>query len=346
MMKLRAIQADQHGNESMQTVMIMAVGALILLALSSLFKHISPTVTKHVQAVLSGDAISTSSGGAFTMGSGSTNGPSPIAQSNSGQSSSSQTSGESSSLAGVSSSPTQPQTQPIEESDLLESLGEELPKFLADSANDVRDAIAKELGNHLSETLPELSESIGAIVDDLVQQKGKLDPLSDAARELEEKISGLRQLQHKDLENLALGIEGRLAFDKQLTPILKSLGRMFALDKMIHQDGINQSIGNNPNATPEQAYQAYLETFKVSSGMLADGVIDYATRGGAKPGRTSEALNNPGVQVAIGMAADRAGQAVAEQLFPAFNSFSHWLYDNGYSPRHPRFPRDWQPPKN
>lgn len=339
MNSLQAIKKDQRGNESMQTVMIMAVGALILLAVSSLFRQVSPTIRGHIQALLSGGEAS-SGDGAFAMGvSPKIPGNSDLTPSSPAVSGSSEQAQDS-----AASLPTQPDR--TDNSGVLDSLDDELPEFLADSANKVRDAIAKELGGHLNETLPELSESLGAVIDDLVQQKGALDPLSDAARELEEKISSLRQLKHKDLENLALGIEGKLSIDKSLSPILQSLGKMFAIDKMLDQDSVNQRIGNDPNATPEEAYQAYLETFKVSSGMLADGVVDYATRGGAKPGRASEALNNPGVQVAIGMAADRAGEAVAERLFPAFNSFSHWLYDNGYSPRPPRFPRDWEPQRD
>ncbi len=119
---------------------------------------------------------------------------------------------------------------------------------------------------------------------------------------------------------------------------------MFNLDSMLSQDRTNQRLGRDPNATNTQAYQAYLDTFRVSSGMLTDGVISAATRGGSSTSRASQIANNAGVQVGIGLAADRAGLAIAERAFPTFNSMAHWLYDNGYSPRPPRFPRDWVPP--
>lgn len=68
MNSLQAIREDQRGNESMQTVMIMAVGALILLAVSSLFKQVSPRITNYVSALVSGNDVSGSSNFALSTG--------------------------------------------------------------------------------------------------------------------------------------------------------------------------------------------------------------------------------------------------------------------------------------
>lgn len=56
--RIAALHRDQAGNESMQTVMIMAVGALIMLAVSALFKsNIGPTVTTKVKELMDGTGI-------------------------------------------------------------------------------------------------------------------------------------------------------------------------------------------------------------------------------------------------------------------------------------------------
>ena len=56
--RIAGLHRNEAGNESMQTVMIMAVGALIMLAIHQLFKtNIGKEVTNHVKAVLKGDNI-------------------------------------------------------------------------------------------------------------------------------------------------------------------------------------------------------------------------------------------------------------------------------------------------
>jgi len=51
--RIVSLHRNEAGNESMQTVMIMAVGALIMLAINALFKNnISTQVTKLVDDVL------------------------------------------------------------------------------------------------------------------------------------------------------------------------------------------------------------------------------------------------------------------------------------------------------
>jgi hypothetical protein len=52
--RIAKLHSDQAGNESMQTVMIMAVGALIMIGVHALFKSdIGGEVQKHVKSVLS-----------------------------------------------------------------------------------------------------------------------------------------------------------------------------------------------------------------------------------------------------------------------------------------------------
>lgn len=56
--RIVSLHRNEVGNESMQTVMIMAVGALIMLAVHALFKtNISEKVTEHVKNVLDGSGI-------------------------------------------------------------------------------------------------------------------------------------------------------------------------------------------------------------------------------------------------------------------------------------------------
>jgi len=56
--RIVSLHRNEAGNESMQTVMIMAVGALIMLAINALFKNnISTQVTKLVDDVLKGAGI-------------------------------------------------------------------------------------------------------------------------------------------------------------------------------------------------------------------------------------------------------------------------------------------------
>jgi len=68
----------ERGNESMQTVMIMAVGALILLGVNRLYRQISPKIQQYVQAVVSGEQFD--QGGSverFVFGGNQQNGPQP-----------------------------------------------------------------------------------------------------------------------------------------------------------------------------------------------------------------------------------------------------------------------------
>ncbi len=56
--QIARLHRDEAGNESMQTVMIMAVGALIMLAVSALFKsNIGTEVTNKVKELLAGADI-------------------------------------------------------------------------------------------------------------------------------------------------------------------------------------------------------------------------------------------------------------------------------------------------
>lgn len=56
--RIAGLHRDEAGNESMQTVMIMAVGALIMLAIHQLFKmNIGEKVTDYVKDVLAGGDI-------------------------------------------------------------------------------------------------------------------------------------------------------------------------------------------------------------------------------------------------------------------------------------------------
>ena len=56
--QIARLHRDEAGNESMQTVMIMAVGALIMLAVSALFKSdIGPKVTQKVSQLITGADI-------------------------------------------------------------------------------------------------------------------------------------------------------------------------------------------------------------------------------------------------------------------------------------------------
>jgi len=53
--QIARLHRNEAGNEAMQTVMIMAVGALVMLAVHALFKdHIGDQVKKHVQSVING----------------------------------------------------------------------------------------------------------------------------------------------------------------------------------------------------------------------------------------------------------------------------------------------------
>ncbi|MDZ4851943.1 MAG: hypothetical protein SGI77_21855 [Pirellulaceae bacterium] len=52
--RIVSLHRNEAGNESMQTVMIMAVGALIMLGVHALFKSdIGGEVQKHIKGVLS-----------------------------------------------------------------------------------------------------------------------------------------------------------------------------------------------------------------------------------------------------------------------------------------------------
>ncbi len=56
--RIARLHRDERGNESIQTVLIMAVGALVLLAIHSLYKSdIGKQVQKLVQDVLKPDSI-------------------------------------------------------------------------------------------------------------------------------------------------------------------------------------------------------------------------------------------------------------------------------------------------
>jgi len=312
----------------MQTVLIMGVGALVLICFNGMFRKILPKIEGYIQSVVSGKQVGSGSG--FEE-SGFTYGSKPVGTPTNG-------------VTRDRDTPESPQRKPPENW-LSDALDDQMPKQLADASNALRNAIAKELKDHLQITLPTEAAYLDGLIDDLINTRDKLDPLSAARRTIEEEISAIRRLSNKDLKNMMEGIEGRLATDKSIAPILRHLGSMFNLDSMLEQDRWNQLIGKDPSTTKEDAYRAYLDTFRVSGGMLADGVINTATRGGANPGRPSQIANNAGVQVAIGLAADRAGLAVAESAFPTFNAAAYWLYDNGYSPRPPRFPRDWNPPQ-
>lgn len=311
----------EQGNESMQTILIMAVGALILIGVHRLHQQVSPTIRQQVQRAISGgQRTGDSSVGAFSFGSTHSV---PIAK------------------------PTQSQgpNSGLPQNWFNQAAQDQMPKQLAGASNALLDSIAAELREHLEVTLPTEAAYLNNVIDELVQNRDALDSLSVNRRLLEEEISAIRRLSNKDLQNVMEGIEGRLESNGSLTPVLNQLGSLMALDSMLAQDRKNQDIGRDPSATKEDAYRAYLDTFRISSGMLTDGVIDAATRGGTNASRPSQIVNKPAVQVAIGLAADRAGLAVAESAFPAFNSLAHWLHDNGYSPRPPRFPRDWEPPQ-
>ena len=317
--RARSLIRSEHGNESMQTVMIMAVGALILLGVNRLYRQVSPTIQQYVQAVVSGDSADQGrSGNQFSPG----NLPSSVPT--------------------IASSESQ---RPSSQNGFSEEAQDAMPEFLADASNAIRDAIARELKEHLDVTLPTEVAYLEGVIDDLIKVRDTLDPLSKDRRLLEEEISAIRRLSNKDLQNMMEGIEGRLAINSSLSPILNQLSAMFSFDSMLEQDRKNQAIGKDPNTTYDDAYGAYLNTFQISVGMLTDGIINAATRGGSNPSRASQIVNKPTVQVAIGLAANRAGVAVAESAFPTFNSIAYWLHDNGYSPRPPRFPRDWSPPQ-
>jgi len=69
MLKSRIEFSDQQGNESMQTVLTMAVGALILIAVNHLYREVSPTIRQYVQSVVSGQQFHVESGtGRFSFG--------------------------------------------------------------------------------------------------------------------------------------------------------------------------------------------------------------------------------------------------------------------------------------
>jgi hypothetical protein len=53
--RVRGLNSDRKGNESMQTIMIMAVGALLLMGLNTFFNSgdVSGQIHKAVKAILS-----------------------------------------------------------------------------------------------------------------------------------------------------------------------------------------------------------------------------------------------------------------------------------------------------
>lgn len=341
MKKVRDFCRNERGNASMQTVLIMAVGALILISLRGLFNHVSPTVKGHIASVLSGNPATvrpTTSQGTPSRTTGGLPNEAERSDSNEPEGTASGSQGEA--TGGLPAAPSEK-----DEKGMMSEVREKLPKLVTDFAERYRKEYAQELQRHLELTLPSEAAEFTALIDEVRDKLAQSTPGSEMADKLEKQLAGLIKLKDEDLKAIADTIQGEVDNQTALTPVLGSLGRAIGFDQMINHDAKNQALGRNPNATPEELYNAWKETFKISGGMFVDALIDKVTSGGANKERVSQALNRLDVQIGIGLAADRASEAVAERLFPVVNDFSHWLYDNGYSDRPPRFPRDWQPPK-
>lgn len=332
---------SEHGNASMQTVLIMAVGALILISLRGLFNHVSPTVKGHIAAVLAGNPGTIRPTAPQRTPSGTTGSlPNQEEGSDSTKPEDAAAGDHEQAIGNLPAAPPQK-----DEKGTMSEVREKLPKLVADFAERYRKEYAQELQRHLELTFPNEAAEFAALIDEVKEKLAQSVPGSEMAEKLENQLAGLIKLKDEDLKAIADTIQGEVDNQTALTPVLGSLGRAIGFDQMISQDAKSQALGRNPNATPEELYNAWKETFKISGGMFVDALIDKATGGGTKGGRVSQALNRLDVQIGIGLAADRASEAMAERLFPVVNDFSHWLYDNGYSDRPPRFPRDWQPLK-
>lgn len=57
MQTIRYKLIDQQGNESMQTVLIMAVGAMIMIGVNTLFRQVSPTIQQYMKSAVSGESV-------------------------------------------------------------------------------------------------------------------------------------------------------------------------------------------------------------------------------------------------------------------------------------------------
>ncbi len=85
----RRLNHDESGNESVQTVLILAVGALILLALQQLSQGTLPKIRQQIAALLSGQDTPTFSASNDQAGGVSAPGPTTDSQQNPGDSDSS-----------------------------------------------------------------------------------------------------------------------------------------------------------------------------------------------------------------------------------------------------------------
>ncbi len=178
----------ERGNESMQTVMIMAVGALILIAINGLFRQVSPTIHSAVRSVISGGAANNQGSGGISFSSSSV--PTIGNQGPAGQSS-------------ASPIVTQPDDGPKDW--FSTATQDQMPKQLADASEALRRAIANELKEHLQVTLPTEAAYLEGVVDDLIKARDQLDLSPASRRAIEEEISALRRLSHKDLANMMQG---------------------------------------------------------------------------------------------------------------------------------------------
>jgi len=289
---------DKRANESMQTILIVAFGALLLLGLNRFWNENSHRVQKPVETALSQS---------WKIDSEATN-----------------------------SSDNDPSIDnPIDLHDAA--------KVAADLASEFRDAAISKLENELGVTLPKRAEMLDDAIENIRRKLSELGgEESPIAKKLEDLLAKLKKERFVDLVDQGIGLGDRVKMQGQLNDILGSVGRMIGMDEMFAQDRTNHAINRDPNSTLQDRYQAFEATFGIAGDQLVSGVVDLASSKLKNPNSKPGTLTNLGISIA----ANEIGKEIAAASFKPFNNFSYWLWDNGYSPRPPAFPRDFDPERD
>lgn len=302
-----SIACDDSGNESMQTILILAVGSLLLMGLNRFWNGNSHQVHSQVTQAAS----------------------KPWSIANSGSPASATNQAPTQTDANTSS-PQLSNSLPSNSSNL-----HDIAEAASDALNRFRQSVLSGLSDELVRSTPGKAELLDKAIAELREQ------LSDGSMQdpklrnvLEDLLAHSKLERFVTLEDRKQFLQDHLKMQGQLSSVLDSMGRIIGMDEVFAQDRKNEAIGSNPNSTLRERYEAYRETFGIAGDQLTSGVVDAASKG-----KGGGVLTNLG----ISQASQAAGEALADAAFKPINRMAYWLWDNGYSPKPPVFPRDFDP---
>ncbi|MEZ6120143.1 MAG: hypothetical protein R3C28_26725 [Pirellulaceae bacterium] len=197
-------------------------------------------------------------------------------------------------------------------------------------ASDLREEVLEGMRKRLAEIIRD-KQLVGTVIDSARKELATAELSAEQRSALQDYVMAMRKHLKLELEDEEMFLKDRLVIAEQFKHVAPTLGMMGALDEMFQQDRDNRLLKQN-GGTLDEFHSAYLNSWEQVGNVLAS-PLNLPLKG----------MKGVTGGIALDAAARNASRAIGAQMFSVFNRTAHWLYNNGYVSRPPRFPIDWKP---